>query len=78
MDLEHNNLSNPYQDVISIHQAHNILSQNISLYLSNLKQEEKSNMTKNKDQLRTIYKKEIEKYKLNQNIMKSKTYSRLL
>ena len=32
MDLEHNNLSNPYQDVISIHQAHNILSQNISLY----------------------------------------------
>ena len=42
MDLEHNNLSNPYQDVISIHQAHNILSKNISLYLSNIKQEKKS------------------------------------
>ena len=56
MDLEHNNLSNPYQDVISIHQAHNILSQNISLYLSNLKQEEKSSMTKTKDQLIKIYK----------------------
>ena len=78
MDLEHNNLSNPYQDVISIHQAHNILSQNISLYLSGLKQEEKSSMTKTKDQLITIYKKELEKYKLKQNIMESKTYSKLL
>ena len=78
MDLEHNNLSNPYQDVISIHQAHNILSQNISSYLSNLKQEEKSSMTKTKDQLITIYKKELEKYKLKQNIMESKTYSKLL
>ena len=64
MDLEHNNLSNPYQDVISIHQAHNILSQTISLDLYNLKQEEKSSMTKTKDQLITIYKKEQQTFYL--------------
>lgn len=78
MDLEHNNLSNPYQDVISLHQAHNILSHNVSLYLSNLNQKEETANNKTKDELITIYKKELEKYKLKQNIMESISYSKIL
>lgn len=77
MDLEHNNQMNLYQDVVSLHQARNILSQNILLYLSNLNQT-KSSSNETKDILIKTYKNELEKYQSKKTITESKTFIDLL